>query len=167
METTIASSGSRVSDLTQTALVAALYVVVTVILAVISFGAVQLRLSEMFNYLALFNKRYVFAVTLGVVLANFYSPTWIIDVPLGGFATLLVLLLCRSLTKNIQSIALKFVITGILFTVSMVTVAGQLTIVLGLPFWPTYALVAIGEALSMAVGGITIYMLNKKINFSK
>ena len=107
MENTIASSRSHVSDLTKTALVAALYVVVTVILAVISFGAVQLRLSEMFNYLALFNKRYVYAVTLGVVLANFYSPTWIIDVPLGGIATLLVLLLCRALTKNIQRIKIR------------------------------------------------------------
>lgn len=71
MATSIASSRSHVSDLTKAALVAALYVVETVMLAVISFGAVQLRLSGMFNYLALFNKRYVYAVTLGCYTCEF------------------------------------------------------------------------------------------------
>lgn len=96
-----------VGELTKTSLVAALYVTVTLMLSVISFGAVQLRLSEMFNYLALYNKRYVLAVTLGVVIANFMSPTWLLDVPIGGIGTLLVLLLCRRLTRNIQNQLVK------------------------------------------------------------
>lgn len=104
MNTSILKDSSRmsVSELTKTALVAALYVAVTVVLSVISFGAVQLRLSEMFNYLALYNKRYVVAVTIGVILANFMSPTWILDVPIGGIATFLVLMLCRKVTKKIS-----------------------------------------------------------------
>lgn len=156
-----------VSELTKTSLVAALYVTATLMLSVISFGAVQLRLSEMFNYLALYNKRYVVAVTAGVVIANFMSPTWLLDVPVGGIATLLVLLLCRRLTKNIQHQFVKMGITAIIFTLSMFTVAGQLTILLGLPFWPTYATVAIGELFSMIIGGIIIHSLSKKIDLSQ
>ncbi|MEO4053212.1 QueT transporter family protein [Solibacillus sp. CAU 1738] len=167
MQTSISSSRTSVSELTKIALVAALYVAVTLILSVISFGAVQLRLSEMFNYLALYHKRYVIAVTLGVVLANFMSPTWILDVPIGGISTFLVLLICRASTKNIQNMKIRMVITALIVTASMFTVAGQLTIMLDLPFWPTYLTVAIGELFSMTVGGVTIYLLNKKLNFAK
>lgn len=169
MNTSIVKDSSRlsVSELTKMALVAALYVAVTVLLSVISFGAVQLRLSEMFNYLALYNKRYVVAVTLGVILANFMSPTWIVDVPIGGIATFLVLLLCRSITKHIANDIGKMVVTALIFAVSMFTVAGQLTILYELPFWATWFTVGIGELLSMTVGGLTIYLLNKKIDLSK
>lgn len=169
MNTSISKDSSRtsVSELTKTSLVAALYVAVTVVLSVISFGAVQLRLSEMFNYLALYNKRYVVAVTLGVILANFMSPTWVLDVPVGGISTFLVLILCRTVTKKITNDILKMVITALIFAISMFTVAGQLTILYDLPFWPTYLTVGIGELLSMTVGGIVIYFLNKKIDLTK
>ena len=169
MNTSIVKDSSRtsVTELTKTALVAALYVAVTVLLSVISFGAVQLRLSEMFNYLALYNKRYVLAVTLGVVLANFMSPTWVLDVPIGGIATFLVLILCRRVTKNITNDIVKMVITALIFAVSMFTVAGQLTILYDLPFWATWFSVGVGELLSMTVGGMTIYLLNKKIDLTK
>lgn len=169
MHTSVSKESSRisVSDLTKTSIVAALYVAVTVVLSVISFGAVQLRLSEMFNYLALYHKRYIYAVTLGVIFANFLSPTWMLDVPIGGIATFLVLLLCRALTRNIENHVVKIVITAIIFTLSMFTVAGQLYILLGLPFWATYFTVAVGELLSMTVGGVTIHLLSKKIDFTK
>jgi uncharacterized membrane protein len=156
-----------VSELTKTSLVAAVYVAVTVLFSVISFGAVQLRLSEMFNYLALYNKRYVVAVTVGVILANFMSPTWVLDVPIGGISTFLVLILCRAITKKITNDILKMVITALIFAISMFTVAGQLTILYDLPFWPTWFTVGIGELLSMIVGGITMYLLNKRIDLSK
>ena len=167
MENPVSAARPNVQETTKVALVAALYVAVTLVLAVISFGAVQLRLSEMFNYLALFHKRYIVAVTLGVVLANLFSPMWWIDVPVGGIATFIVLLICRMITKNMKSLVLKLIITGVAFTASMFTVAAQLMFVLDLPFWPTYGTVAIGEAFSMLVGGITIYLLQKKIDFTK
>lgn len=165
MSTLKSSPRIAVSELAKIALVAALYVVVTTVLAVISFGAIQFRLSEMFNYLALYHKRYVVAVTAGVVIANFMSPTWFLDVPIGGIATLLVLLLCRYVTRNIENNVLKMGITAIIFALSMFTVAGQLTILYGLPFWPTYFTVGIGELLSMTVGGMIFHSLRKKIDF--
>lgn len=169
MNTSVLKSSPKtaVGELAKTALIAALYVVVTVVLSVISFGAIQLRLSEMFNYLALYHKRYVVAVSAGVVFANFMSPTWILDVPIGGIATLLVLLLCRKVTRNIKNDVLKMSVTAIIFALSMFTVAGQLTILYGFPFWLTYFTVGVGELLSMTVGGIVIHSLHKKIDFTK
>lgn len=153
--------------LTKIGLVAALYVAVTLILAVISFGAIQLRLSEMFNYLAIFHKRYIIAVTLGVVIVNFMSPMWFLDVPVGGIATFLVLILSRAITKNMKNLRMKIAATAIIFSLSMFTVAGQLYIVFNLPFWVTYLTVGLGELLSMTIGGIIIYLVNKKIDLAK
>jgi len=56
MTTSVSTSRVSVHETAKIAIIASLYVAVTLILAVISFGAVQLRLSEMFNYLALFHK---------------------------------------------------------------------------------------------------------------
>ena len=167
MENPVSSARVDVHETAKVAIVASLYVAVTLVLAVISFGAVQLRLSEMFNYLALFHKRYIVAVTLGVVIANLFSPMWWIDVPVGGIATFIVLIICRVVTKNVKNLVWKLIITGVIFTASMFTVATQLMIVFDLPFWPTYGMVAVGEAFSMLVGGVTIYLLQKKIDFTK
>ncbi|WP_025784175.1 QueT transporter family protein [Sporosarcina sp. D27] len=156
-----------VGELAKMAVVAGLYVAVTLTLAVISFGAVQLRLSEMFNYLALFHKRYIIAVTAGVVIANFFSPTWFLDVPIGGVATFLVLLISRAATKKLKSDKMKFVWTAVIFSVSMFTVAGQLTLLYGAPFWITWFTVGAGELLSMTVGGSIMLALAKKIDFTK
>ncbi|TMN21578.1 QueT transporter family protein [Lentibacillus cibarius] len=155
------------TEMTKIALVASLYVAVTALLAVISFGAIQLRLSEMFNYLALYNKRYVIAVTMGVLIVNFMSPTWVLDVPIGGTATLLVLLLCRLLTKRIKNDVVKIAITALVFAFSMFTVAAQLVILFDLPFFYTWMTTAAGELLSMSIGGIVIYFLSKKIDLTK
>src|SRR5699024_10752360 len=90
------------SDITKTVIITVLSVTVTFALSIINFGAIQLRLSEMFNYLALFHKRYLIAITFGVVIVNFVSPMWFLDVPIGGSATFLVLILSRYITKNIK-----------------------------------------------------------------
>lgn len=158
---------AAVGELAKMAIVASLYVAVTMMLAVVSFGAIQLRLSEMFNYLALFHKRYVIAVTAGVVLANFFSPTWFLDVPIGGIATFIVLIICRAAVKNITSYKMKFFWTAIIFSVSMFTVAGQLTLLYGLPFWITWLTVGAGELLSMTAGAAIMLALSKKIDFTK
>lgn len=169
MDKSISKNTSVISitELTKVAMVAAMYVVITSTLAVFSFGAIQLRLSEMFNYLALYHKRYVAAVALGVVIANFMSPTWVLDVPIGSMATLLVLMLCRAVTKNIKNDKLKITVTAVIFALSMFTVAGQLVILYDLPFLYTWLTAGLGELVSMGVGGIFIYLLGKKVDLTK
>lgn len=157
---------SPATEITKIALIAALYIVITTMFTVISFGSFQVRLSEMFNYLPLFNKRYIWAVTIGVAIANLNSPLGIIDVLIGSISTFLVLKLVQYLTKNIKSIPIKFVITALFFALSMFTVAGQLTIVNDLPFFVTWFSVGLGELFSMVVGGIIIYWVSKKVDLT-
>ncbi|MFV0560681.1 MAG: QueT transporter family protein [Enterococcus sp.] len=154
-------------ELTKMALVTGLYVTLTVVLSVISFGVVQIRLSEMFNYLSLYNKRYILAVTIGVAIANLASPQGLIDVVVGSVSTFIVLVANYLITKKITNMKVKMLVTACVFAFSMFTVAGQLTLLYQVPFWANWLIIGIGELLSMAVGGIIIYHLGKKIDLTK
>ena len=155
------------TDTAKMAVVTGLYVTVTIVLSVISFGAIQFRLAEMFNFLHLFNKRYTIAVTLGVAIANLASPLGIVDVLFGSISTLIVLLICRTVTKKMTSLKKKIAITTLIFAFSMFTVAGQLTFFYQAPFFFNWLIIGIGELLSMSLGGILIYLVNKRIDLTK
>jgi uncharacterized membrane protein len=161
----------NVADLAKVAVVAALYVVVTIVLAPFSFGAYQLRLSETFNHLALFNKRYVIAVTLGVAIANIASPLGVIDIVWGSFQTFVMLALVRFLTKHVSNLAVKMVIAILVTTFMMWMIALELAIVGNHAFWPTFwaawLSTGVSELLSMSVGAILVYLINQKLDLSK
>ncbi|MFD1432840.1 QueT transporter family protein [Lacticaseibacillus yichunensis] len=161
------STRSSLLHLTQVAIVASLYVAVTVLLTPFSFGAGQIRASEMLNYTALYNKRYVVAVTLGVFIANFFSPTAVIDVPVGTIGTLIFLLLSRWLAGYCNKWWQKYLVMGVLFTVSMFTVAAQLAIVYHMPFWASYPVIMAGEAISMTIGAFVMPIVAKAVHLDR
>ena len=61
--------------MTQIALVAAIYVALTITppLNAISYGAYQFRISEMMNFMAFYHRKYIIGVTLGCMIANLVS----------------------------------------------------------------------------------------------
>ena len=159
----------------QIAIVAALYVVLTVTppLNVISFGAIQFRISEMLNFTAFYNKKYIIGVTLGCVIANFFGNGWV-DVLVGGGSTLVFLSLGvylfgrykdQYLIKNF--IRLDHFYFSILFSVSMVTIAAELYFLYGSPFWFTWLTVALGEFASLLVGAIVMQQVGKRIDLTQ
>mgnify|MGYP001235037286 CR=1 FL=1 len=156
-----------IQEMTKIALIAALYFAVTGFLAPFSFGALQLRLSEMFNYLALFHRRYVLAVTLGVIFANFLSPIWLIDVPVGTFHTFISLIVSLAITKRMDNLIMKMVVMALVFSFSMFIIAGQLYFVMDFPFLLTWLSTGVSELFSMAVGGVIIYLISQKIDLTK
>ncbi|CDG05237.1 Putative uncharacterized protein yiaC [Lactococcus lactis subsp. lactis A12] len=83
---------SKTYDIVTIAIVAALYVILTMTpgLSAISYGPIQFRVSEMLNFTAFFNKKYIIAVTIGCMISNFLSFTWA-DVIVGGLSTLVFL----------------------------------------------------------------------------
>lgn len=169
LEKTSKSSAQRwtTTDTAKMAVVTGLYVAVTIVLSAVSFGAIQFRLSEMFNYLPLFNKRYTISVTLGVAIANLASPLGIVDVLLGSISTLIVLLICRIATRNLKDLKKKMIVTALIFAFSMFTVAGQLTFFYQAPFFFNWLIIGAGELLSMSLGGVLIYLVNKRIDLRK
>jgi uncharacterized membrane protein len=71
------------------ALVAALYAAITVALGSISYGPIQLRVSEALVVLPLFMPEAVPGLFVGAAIGNMASPAGIVDVVLGSLATLL------------------------------------------------------------------------------
>ena len=83
---------NNISFLANTAIIAGLYVALTWLLAPISFGAVQFRLSEVLMLLVVLNPKYALALILGCFIANTTSPLGWYDLIFGTLATTLAII---------------------------------------------------------------------------
>ncbi|MBR0421115.1 MAG: QueT transporter family protein [Clostridia bacterium] len=80
---------STALKLTQSAAIAALYVVLTVIFAPISFGEMQVRISEALTILPLFTPAAIPGLFVGCLLGNLLGGAIPLDVIFGSVATLI------------------------------------------------------------------------------
>lgn len=74
------------------AIIAAIYAALTLVLAPISYGPVQFRLSEVMVLLAIFDPLYIIGLTLGCFLANIFG-SGVIDAIFGTLATFISVVL--------------------------------------------------------------------------
>ena len=130
-------------DMAQIAIVAAIYIVLTITppLNAMAYYGYQFRVSEMMNFLAFYNKKYLIGVTLGCMIANLFSFGWI-DVFVGGGSTFVFLglgLILFGRFKNLQ----------------------------GQPFFYNWLTMGLGEFASLIFGAIVINQLSKRIDFTK
>lgn len=94
-------STNRTRYLTQAALIAALYVVLTLLMRLFGLdsGAIQLRLSEALTVLPFFTSAAVPGLTVGCLLANLFAGGAPWDIVFGTLATLLGALGTRVLRR--------------------------------------------------------------------
>ena len=78
----------KVLYITQAAVIAALYVVLTVLFAPISFKEVQVRISEMLTVLPFFTPAAVPGLFVGCIIANMLGGAIPLDIVCGSLATL-------------------------------------------------------------------------------
>ncbi|MBS4198232.1 QueT transporter family protein [Bacillus sp. FJAT-49732] len=149
-------------------IIAALYIVVTLLIKPFGFTNIQFRLSEMFNHLVVFNKKYFFGIVVGVLLANlFFSELGLYDLFFGVGQSIVALSITIFSSKFIKSIWMRMIFNTIIFSFTMFFIAIELNLALGFPFWITWFTVAISEFIVMAIGAPLIMALNKRINFDK
>lgn len=137
-------------NLAKVAIVAALYVVLTVGLAPLSYGNIQFRVSEVLTLFAFINPMYIPGLVIGCVISNLFSPLGIIDVVVGSFATF-ISLYCMTKTKNIFVASLFPVIFNGIF------VGLELYYLFSLPLLLTMAQVAIGEFVVVSLCGVAMF----------
>ena len=87
-------------ELAQGAVIAALYVVLTLVFAPISFGEVQLRVAEALTILPMFTTAAIPGLFVGCVIANLLGGAVIWDVIFGSLATLIGAIFSYMLRKN-------------------------------------------------------------------
>ncbi|MBS9339103.1 QueT transporter family protein [Fructobacillus sp. M2-14] len=178
------SRASKTQNMTLMALVAALYAAVTMMVAPIGFGPVQLRLSEGLNHLAAWNKRYILALSLGVLIANLVSPMGWIDWVFGTFDTVCMTALTYYLARKVASPLKKILISMVsVLTVGMAILAAEFTFAFAInatgsfapdhagSIWANwlsyYVMLVPGEFASLLLGGVVIYALSKFVNLAK
>lgn len=147
------------------AIIAALYVAVTMVVAPIAYGAVQFRISEVFNHLAVFNKKYIVGIVVGVFIVNLFSPFGWYDLVFGTAHSLISLLAMLFLTRYAANVWVKMGINTLMFAFFSFIVAWELYL-LGLPFWFSYLTVAFGELVVMAIGAPVMKYLGDKLQLS-
>lgn len=158
----------KVKTLVTNGLVAALYIAVSMLIQPFGFTNIQFRLSELFNHLIVFNKKYFAGIILGVFLANLLlSPLGIYDLIFGVGMSAIALLMTMAVGRFVKNIWLRMIANTIIFTFNMWIIALMLYLALDLPFMFTWLTAAAGEFVVMAIGMPIIYALHKRMKFDK
>jgi len=146
--------------LAESAIIAALYVALTWVLAPISFGSFQFRISEVLVLLVFFNPKFIVALIIGCFISNTTSPLGWWDMVFGTLATTLALIPMLKI-KNIYISALMPVISN------AIIVAIELYFSLNIaPIWLSMITVGIGEAAVLYLVGIPLMIsINKNPAF--
>lgn len=141
-----------VQRLVRCAVIAAVYVVLCLVLAPFSYGAIQVRIAEALCLLPVFGAEYIIGVTLGCFLANLFGST-ILDVVFGTLATLLACLVTYKLRNvRIKGLAIPASLPPVLFNAVIVGVEITLFFTdyraMSAPVW----LLCLGNGISVGVG---------------
>lgn len=143
--------------LVKTALVTAIYAIVTIILAPISYGNIQFRLSEILVLLAFIDPIYIIGLTLGCFLANLYSAFGILDVIFGTLATFLSVSAMSLTAKYMNKGRISLFIASLWPTIfNGIIIGWMLNIVANLPLFLTMTEVAIGEFVVVTIIGVPV-----------
>ena len=152
--------------LTQGAAIAAIYVVLTVVFAPISFGPVQLRIAEALTILPLFTPAAIPGLFLGCVLANLIGGAIVWDVVFGSLATLIGAVLGYLLRSNRWLVPLPAVLSNALIVPPVLRFGYGVD--LPLPLMALY--IALGEIAGCYILGellATALLRNRKTIFKE
>ena len=136
------------------AVIAALYAALTLLLAPLSFGAVQLRVSEALTLLPMVLPQAIPGLFVGCLIANLYTGV-LTDILFGSLATLLAaagtyLLRKRPALAASCPVLANGVIVGLVLAKT-----------LGLPVLATMGTVALGESGAVLIGFAMLAALRK------
>lgn len=158
----------KLKEIAKGGVLAALYVVLTMLIAPLAYGPFQIRISEMFNHMIDFNKRYIWALTLGCFISNLQSPLGPVDTIVGTIGTLLSGVLIYVINKNIHSLKKKLVVSTLVPSfIGMLPVATELYYLQHVPFWATYVSTVVGELISLLIGAFLVLALSKRMDLTK
>lgn len=153
----------KVHYLTEAAMIAALYVLLTYLSSILglSSGAVQLRFSEALCVLPLFTPAAVPGLFLGCLLSNLLTTAVIWDILFGSLATLLGALGTFALRRRSVYLApIPPILANTLIVPAIIcAIEGQWSLVLYLSFSVT---VFFGELISCGVFGLFLHRTCKR-----
>ncbi|MDD4285627.1 MAG: QueT transporter family protein [Eubacteriales bacterium] len=142
----------------QAAVIGSLYAALTLLLSPISYGVMQVRISEALTVLAMFTPAAIPGLAAGCFFANFLGPNGVLDAVLGSLATLVGAVGTYRLRRRFCWAPMPPVIANALI------VGLMLYYVYGVPFSPFYCVfwVGLGELVSCYGIGLPLARFLKK-----
>ncbi len=144
----------NITFLTQASMIAAIYVVLTIVFAPFSFGEVQVRIAEALTILPLFTPAAIPGLFIGCLIGNILGGAILPDIICGSIATLLGAMFTYRLRKKTPFLAPLPPILSNVIIVPFVLRYGY-GILLPVPFM--MLTVGMGEVLSCGVLGMILY----------
>lgn len=139
-------------------IIAAMYAVLTLVLAPISYGPIQFRISEIMVLLAYFDPFYIIGLTLGCFIANILGPNGLLDIIFGTFATFLSVLAIYLTSRLKIKDKFNIFIASLWPTIFNGLIIGlMLSYLLNLPKVLTILQVGIGEFVVVSIIGVPIF----------
>ncbi|HKL41480.1 MAG TPA: QueT transporter family protein [Clostridia bacterium] len=147
----------KTNYIVKTAIIAATYAVLTMLLAPISYGPIQFRVSEIMVLLVFIDKRYFTGIALGTFLAGLFSPYGMLDAVVGTIATIValggIIAIRSALGDNLKSL----IIASLAPTIANGMIIGWLiSYSVGIPFLMPALQVALGEFVVVSIVGVTL-----------
>ncbi|EDS76984.1 citrulline cluster-linked gene [Clostridium botulinum C str. Eklund] len=140
-----------VNKIAKIGIVGAIYAVLTAVIAPISYGAIQFRISEVMTLLAFIDLLYIPGLVLGCAISNLFSPLGVVDVVVGTTATFISVYMI-SKSRNL-------LVASLWPTINCVFVGAELYYLQHLPFWLTSLQVAIGEFVVVTLIGYPMFRI--------
>ncbi|PAB59936.1 QueT transporter family protein [Anaeromicrobium sediminis] len=138
--------------LVHSAIIGAIYVVLTIIFAPISYGPVQVRISEALTVLPFFTPAAIPGLFVGCVIANIYGGGGMVDIVFGSLATLFAAFVSYKMPKKIL-VPLPPVL------INAVAVGFILNYLFNLPFFISALWVGLGQIVACYGLGYPLMMV--------
>ncbi len=148
---------NKTKFIVQSAVIAALYTVLTLIFAPISYGndMIQIRISEALTVLPYFTPAAVPGLFVGCLVSNIFSPVGAIDIIVGSGATLIAAFLSYKTPR-------RFIVPLPPVIVNGLVIGAMLHFVFDFPLLLSISTVAVGQAISCYCLGYPLMLLLEK-----
>ena len=148
----------KTAFLVQAAAIAAIYVVLTLIFAPLSYGEIQVRVSEALTILPFFTPAAVLGLFIGCLIANIFGGAILPDIIFGSIATLLGAAGSYLVRNNKYLVPLPPIISNMI----IVPLVLRFAYMVPLPVPLMMLTVGIGEVISCGVLGMILLIALEK-----
>ncbi|MCL1802984.1 MAG: QueT transporter family protein [Eubacteriaceae bacterium] len=150
----------KASYTAKSGVVAAAYACACWALGSLAFGPVQIRPAEALLQLAAIDPLWIPALVLGNAIANIGSPLGPIDIAVG----IITAITCTAPSVFAKGRKGKYICIIAASALSMSIVAWELGLVMALPFWQTWAGLALSQSITTSCGAFVVDLISRRIN---
>lgn len=145
----------KTKKLVLSGVIAAVYVVITVVFQPISFGPMQLRVSEALTILPFIEPLFIPGLYVGVLVSNLIAGLGAWDIWFGSFLTLIAAILTWKMPN-------KYLAALPPILVNAFGVSAYVAPLYEVPYWPTVLSIGVGQAIVLYLLGIPLLKIFEK-----